>query len=101
MSKESFGRALEAMVNDADAAANFGHGDFGQLANQDLTPAEQALLQAAAAEMPDVSGFGESFLKLGYIGETEKNILKLGDIGGDFGPRFREASDYYQYKLKD
>lgn len=101
MSKETFGKALEGMVNDGAAATTFAAGDFTPLGDHDLTPAEQALLQAAASEIPDVSGFSSPFLKLDYIGETEKNFVKLGDIHGQFGPRFREASDYYQYKLKD
>lgn len=70
-------------------------------ATYDKNRTEQAMLQAAAAEMPDVSGFSNQFLKVGYIGETEKNLRSLGDIQGNFGPHFRTASDYYRYELKD
>lgn len=110
MSKHAFGKALEAMVNDGDAAASLANGDFEALPDLDatFTPAEQAMLQAAASEIPEVSGFSNQFLKLGYIGETEKNLGYVGEteknlttIQSQFGPRFREAAEYYRFELSD
>ena len=95
---------LEGIVNDGETAERVAGGDFADLAGGELTSAEQALLTAAAGDLDgDVSGFGNSFLKLGDIdGESWKieeaqgytevewtynvrqafGYLKIGDIKG-------------------
>ena len=105
MGKQEFAKVLEGIINDAGAAGRVAGGDFADLAGGELTDAEQALLTAAAGDLDDeVTGFGDSFLKLGDIdGESWKieegtkaytevewtynvrsafGYLKLGDIKG-------------------
>jgi hypothetical protein len=106
MGKQEFAKVLEGIINDAGAAERVAGGDFADLDGGELTDAEQALLTAAAGDLDDeVTGFGDSFLKLGDIdGESWKiekadnswveieaaynvrnamGYLKLGDISGE------------------
>lgn len=104
MGKQEFARMLEGIINDGETAERVAGGDFADLAGGELTSAEQALLTAAAGDLDgDVSGFADSFLKLGDIdgeswkveeGESFQKVewtynvrqamgyLKIGDIKG-------------------
>ena len=95
---DTFGRALQAITEDGDSAFLFAQRDFSSLGEHDLTEREQDLLQAAAAEAgeDDVSGFQFS------PDRGPAGFMKLGDIEGMVhSRRFREALDYYQYKLEN
>lgn len=63
MGAEDVANALRAMGEDADAADRFSDGDFSGLPDNELTETERAMVIAAAAEVPEVSGFA-AFLKL-------------------------------------
>jgi len=72
MGKQEYAKVLEGIINDAGAAGRVAGGDFADLADGELTDAEQALLTAAAGDLDDeVTGFGADF------------FLKLGDIDGE------------------
>jgi hypothetical protein len=78
MTKESTGKVLEGILNDADLAGKVAEGDFTSFADEDLTDAERALLEAAAGDLDaDVSGFA-AFVK--YKSAGPDSFVKLGDI---------------------
>ncbi len=81
MGQQEFARMLEGIVNDGETASRVAGGDFSDMANGELNEAERALLSAAAGDLDgDVSGFGNSFLKLGDIdGETKGWKIEEGE----------------------
>ena len=79
MTKESTGKVLEGIINDADLAGAVAEGDFTGFADEELTDAERALLQAAAADLDDeVTGFGVFAKYDGVDGESRG--YKLQDV---------------------
>jgi len=95
---DAFGRALQAIAGDGDAAFLFSQGDFSSLDEDDLSDREKDLIQAAAEDADEVTGFElspDTPLDRGpdgYLTITMTNVRS---------ERFREALDYYQYKLKN
>lgn len=93
---DAFGRALQAITDDSEAAFLFSQGDFSSLGEADLTEREQQLLTAAAEDADEVAGFQ-------FRPEDPPSaFMKLGDIKEAVRPeRFREALEYYQYQLEN
>lgn len=96
MTKESTGKVLESILNDADRASEVAAGDFTSFADEDLTESERALLQAAGAELDeaDVAGFA-SFIKFDGI-DGESKDASLGGFDLRAFPKVDIAFNYYK-----
>lgn len=82
MTKESTGKVLEGIPQDAELAEQVAAGDYTGFADEDLTDAERALLEAAASELGDydVSAFS-AYLKFGDIkGESRSFVFPKVEI---------------------
>lgn len=95
MGKNETRAAFEAMANDTDLAGAVEKGDFTGLDAGDLTPAEQALLTAAAGELDDTAGFAAYIKFDGVDGKNwkveEGEALKLNR------PRIGRVLDYIKF----
>lgn len=91
MGKEETRAALRAMASNAEVAAAVEKGDFSSLDAGDLTPAEQALLTAAASELDDTSGFGAN---VKYDAEFVENWKINADALKLNRPRLGRVLDY-------
>jgi hypothetical protein len=95
MGKEETRAAFQAMANDVDIASAVEKGDFTELDAGDLTPAEQALLTAAATELDDTAGFA-AYLKLdGVDGRNWK--VEEGEAFKVNRPRIGRVLDYIKF----
>lgn len=89
MGKNETRAAFEAMTNDTDLAGAVEKGDFTGLDAEDLTPAERALLTAAASELDDTAGFADNVKydanlienwKLSYSEAMKLNRPRIGEV---------------------
>lgn len=80
MAQEDGRRALLAMDADEVVRLRLAEGDFGAVDGLALSPDEQLLVQDAANDMPEVAGFGLSFLKLGDIKGESSDDKHKGQI---------------------
>ena len=87
MGRQDVRRALIAMDEDDTVRERFAAGDFRAVEGVELSADEQMLVQDAANDMPDVSGFtADSFAKIGDIkGESlddkHKDEIEAMSIG--------------------
>ena len=87
MGKQDVRRALIAMDEDDTVRERLAAGDFNAVDGLELSAEEQMLVQDAANDMPDVSGFAaDIFAKLGDIkGESlddkHKDEIEVLSIG--------------------
>ena len=87
MGTQDVRQALVAMEGDEAVRERLASGDFGAVEGLDLSPDEQTLVQDAANDMPEVSGFAfDMFLKLdGIKGESaddkHKGEIEFGALG--------------------
>ena len=95
MGKEATRAAFQAMANDVDIASAVEKGGFTRLDAGDLTPAEQALLTAAASELDDTAGFAAYIKFDGVDGRNwkvgEGEALKVNR------PRIGRVLDYIKF----
>ena len=98
MGQQEFARMLEGIVNDGETAGRVAEGDFSDLPSGELTEAEQALLSAAATDLDgdDVSGFANSYIKLGDLGSNGRWKIEEGEAfkNGSWTPNVRQAFSY-------
>jgi len=87
MGKQDVRQALIAMDADEDVRERLAAGDFDAVEGLDLSPDEQTLVQDAANDMPEVSGFSFNMLvKLdGVDGEStddkHRGEIELSQLG--------------------
>jgi hypothetical protein len=87
MGKHDVRRALVAMEEDDGVRERLAAGDFGAVDGLDLSAEEQTLVQDAAGDMPEVSGFGiASYLKFDgvdgeYTHKDHKGQIGMVDLG--------------------
>ena len=80
MGKNDVAEALKAMITDADVAERLAAGDFTALPEAELTEAEQAMVRAAADDIPDVSGFAVFAKYDGVDGESKERYFPKVEI---------------------
>lgn len=96
MTKESTGKVLAGILNDAEAASQVAGGDYTSFADEDLTDAERALLEAAAGELDeaDVAGFAVFAKYDGIDGESLRS--GLGGFDLTTYPKVELVVNYYK-----
>ena len=81
MGKQDVRRALVAMDEDDAVRERLASGDFAAVGGLDLNDEEKMLVQDAANDMPDVSGFASDiFAKLGDIKGESLDDKHKGEI---------------------
>ena len=88
MGKQETRAALEAMANDVEIASAVEKGDFTGLEAGDLTPAERALLSAAAGDLDDTTGFAQFKVDIDGL-----KAWKAGEIR----PPLRRVLEYIKF----
>ena len=96
MGKNETRAALETMANNPDIASAVEKGDFTALDADDLTPAERALLTAAAGELDDTARFAAYIKFDGVDGESVSN-WKVEEGEAFQRPRLGRVLEYIKF----
>lgn len=96
MGNDTFGKVLETLINDSEAAFLFSKGDFSALPDDDLTEAERALAKAAASDAPEVAGFRHNRIKIGDLVDDYIKFDGWKVNGARTDPALTRALDHYR-----
>ena len=93
MGTQDVRKVLEATEADDSVRERFGSGDFAAVDGLDLTADEQLLVQDAASDMPEVSGFAaDAFIRFDGVERESTHQDHKGEIEGlvvaDLSARF-------------
>jgi len=101
MGRQDVRQALVAMEEDEAVRTRLAAGDFDAVAGLELSDEEQTLVQDAASDMPEVSGFAmEMFLKLDGIKGESQDQKHPGEIFSGLGDSSLKWKSAVQYGFK-
>jgi len=101
MARQDVREALVAMEADEDVRARLAAADFDAVERGELTDEERTLVQDAASDMPEVSGFAmDMFLKINGIEGESKDHKHGNEIFSGLGDSSIKWKSVVQYGFK-